>query len=330
MREDPDRDVDDLGVVHPLRAPRPFRVAWAGFVRMIVDLPLTGRAFVLLAFVDVVARLIGPPGDVMPRIVYTIAGAVPVLLPAIVLAVRPGERATSPLLGGSILLALSELAGIGTWVSDQIIGVLGGDATPVLDPPRIAGGLVRAGIWAAGWLLVAYGSRSAWRPAPASAATSRRLGAAVVVGVLVLAAVTTAVSLGATVSAIRELSSLETALLFGETLLAPVVWGVVGVTFARLFRDRRSRPAGLATIGAVLELASTLYGSVLTLIFFLWIRNPLALGLALEPVVMIPSMIGALGPLLVVGGVALGLEPTSREADGPVGPDPAGAVPDPA
>jgi hypothetical protein len=327
MDQDPALDVDELGVVHPLRAPRALRDGREWLRLALTRLPRLGQAFVALALIDVVAKLVTLAPLEPVRVVGAIADGVIVLLPAIVLAARPRERPGSALLAGSIFLAVGEIASTGLRFSDALVVATGGEPAG-LDAPRMLSGLAFTAVYVGGWLLLAFGARAAWRSPSTPSVAARGSALAVAAAVLAAVAVVSAIAAGLQVvsSDPATRTPFEVALLIVDFLVQPVLWLIVGLAFADLARRTRSRAADLAAIGAVLVLLSLAIGySSAVIVRLLGTDGSIDLQ---GPVLVAVAWLGRIGPVVIAAALAPGLERQATET----APKPASdrAVSDPA
>ncbi len=188
-------NTNELGVVDPIRLPRFVRPGLSVGGATWARLPVLGRAFVVLAIVDVAARAMGLFGMSLsidlafPISLVTafVPGTLLILLPAFLLLRRPdAARATPLVLRGAIVLALVAL--LTDPLSNLVFGLPDGNGF-------VAGygiGIGRTILSAVGWLAIAVGlgAVTTGKPGPAIAGLSNLVFATLLAAALISLALT--------------------------------------------------------------------------------------------------------------------------------------------
>jgi hypothetical protein len=175
---------DGSGVVDPMRIPGAdgARQAW-------LRLPVLGRAFVVLAALDVIVRAIGlfgtqlfvDLGDPLGVITAFVPHDALILLPAVLIWRRPDAVETTPLvMRGAILVALVEL------LNAPLRGLTSGNPIDPFALPTIIS-IAAAFLMAAGWATLAVGLRELdpAKPEQSTAGLANVVGGAIALAAIV-------------------------------------------------------------------------------------------------------------------------------------------------
>ena len=260
----------ELGVVDPIRLPDVVRSAQSGATAAWSRLPGLGKAFVVLAIVDVALRAVGfagtslfiDLGSPITIVAAVFAHTLPILLPALLLARRPDAATATPLvLRGVVVLALVEL--LHQPVSGLAFGVPDGSGFVA----GIGIGIARSLVSAAGWLAIALGlaAVTSSRPGPALAGLSNLVLAALVGAAIVTLGVGLVVAppdLGDPTW--NSLSMVNNAMLSVEAAaIAYFAWIVVrGTSDARRPQAARYLATGALVVGAAFAAISAAIGAL--------------------------------------------------------------------
>ena len=315
-------DVDELGVVDPLRMPTTIRDLGARFASW----PLVTRVFVSLAVIDVVVfglvlneRTIESPLGLMSWFARTIGPAVLLLMPAVIAMNSSGAdgRARRVLVGASAV----GISSLGLHIAQVIDGATRSDFA--LSPVDVGLAAVRLTLFAvagAGWFLMARGLAGLARP-PING--RRRVAAIVITAIAVVSMLTSAaMSASSAFDSARDL--FDTDAMVGLSTDRFLLEGAVGMgarlsaltlpylIWILLTRVESVGPRRLATrIAAIAAVALALVRSTPLLVYGAYLAlGPNASGDLQNVsfwVLVAASYAGLLVDLLLVAAFALGL-----------------------